>query len=74
MKMCTATRRPAKTLNNYRRRRVPLLPLPSPREQLLPTTTREQLLPLHRFEPVPLQNSCFEGITRDDRDEMPLHV
>ncbi|XBH84453.1 hypothetical protein VPH35_072624 [Triticum aestivum] len=31
-------------------RRVRLLPLPSPREQLLPTTSRERLLPLHRSE------------------------
>ena len=47
---------------------VPLLP-PTTRERLLPLPLRERLLPLRRSE-----NACFEGITRDDRDEMPLHV
>ena len=33
---------------------------------------RERLLPSTKLDP--LRNARFEGITRDDRDEMPLHV
>ena len=33
---------------------------------------REGLLPSTKLDP--LRNARFEGITRDDRDEMPLHV
>ena len=29
---------------------------------------------LHRIELVLPENARFKGITRDDRDEMPLHV
>ena len=34
--------------------------------------TRERLLPSTKLDP--LRNARFEGITRDDHDEMPLHV
>ena len=33
---------------------------------------RERLFPSTKLDP--LRNARFEGITRDDRDEMPLHV
>ena len=61
------------------RRRVQLLPTTT-RERLLPLPSRERLPPLRpvndyfHFKLVLPENACFEGITRDDRDEMPLHV
>ena len=62
---------------NYRRR-VQRLPLR--RVRLLPTTTRERLPPLRPvndyflYETRSAPNARFKGKTRDDRDEMPLHV
>ena len=67
---CTATRRPAKTLNNYYRQHVQLQNVNDyfPRR---PVNNYFLYIALNSIRP---KNARFKGITRDDRDEMPLHV